>query len=433
MYLKNKKVLVYGLGKSGRAVIKVLHDNFAYVSFYDDDIKFFDQVGFERNPYNKEYDFVVVSPGVVCKNNKLLAHFRDKNITILSELDFGYLLCRGKIIAITGTNGKTTTCMLTHEILKNAGYETFLCGNIGLPLSAIASKTTNKSVIVCEVSSFQLECSQYFRPNIAAILNLKPDHLDRHGSFEEYKKAKAKIVENMKWKDLLVLNFDDEQTKQMVLHKKFRYFSKEHIKKGVSVTGDNVCVNKKPLFNISKISLRGEKNLENVLASVCICSNFKVKPENYVQALKNFKTASHRMEAVGTIDGVTYIDDSKATNVDSTLACLDAFKKESVILLLGGSGKDSSYDDLFTQKMNLKAAVCFGAEREKIAKSAKRAKTKTFICEKFETAVVKATKLATDGDFVLLSPACASFDEFENYKQRGDKFKEIVLGLLDEK
>lgn len=433
MYLKNKKVLVYGLGQSGRAVAKVLKDNFAYVSLYDDDIRFFDQVGFDRDPYGKDYDFVVVSPGVVCRGNKLLEHFRKRNILILSELDFGYLLCRGKIVAITGTNGKTTTCTLVRDILKQAGYETFLCGNIGLPLSAIASKTTKKSVIVCEVSSFQLELSQFFHANVACILNVKPDHIDRHGSFEGYKQTKAKIAANMKRKDVLVLNLDDEEAKCMILHKKFQYFTKYYVKRGVCITNGNVCIDRKPIFSEKAIKLRGDKNLENVLAAVSVCSHFKVKADDYVQAIEKFRPASHRMEVVGTIDGVTFVDDSKATNVASTLACLDAFKKENVILLLGGSGKDIAYDEIFKQKPNIKVVICFGAERENIAKSARAAKVKTFVCEKFDSAVLKASRLTIDGDFVLLSPACASFDEFENYKQRGDRFKEIVLGLLDEK
>lgn len=433
MKLKNKKVLVYGLGDSGRAVIKLLQEEGAHVRFFDDNISFFDYVGFERYPQEREFDLVVVSPGIKVLGNKLLQHFEEKKTLIISELDLAYLHSKGKIIAITGTNGKTTTAMLTNKILKEVGFKTFLCGNIGLPFSSICKKTTNESVVVCEVSNFQLETSKYFRPDIACILNVKPDHIDRHNTFEEYKRCKAKIAENMKKKDLLILNLDDDEAKKMVLHKRFKYFSKNKLKKGVYSYNNQIFLNKKSLFSQNYISLLGEKNLENVLASVAICSNFKVDQRTYEKVLSNFEPAGHRMQKIGTIDGVTFVDDSKATNIASTLACLEAFRDKNVILLLGGQGKNIDYADLFSIGYSIEKVICFGQEGRKIFEAAKKFNYQTHCFEKFDEAVLFAKENSKEGDFVLLSPACASFDEFSNYAERGERFKHLILGCADEK
>lgn len=427
MKFKHKRVLVYGLGDSGRAVIQILRKHDAFVSFYDDNLKYYEYVGFERRPQGKNYDLIVVSPGVKCLGNELLEHFKSKNIPIISEIDFAYMLCKGKIIAITGTNGKTTTCMLTNKILKNAGFKTFLCGNIGLPFSAICEKTTKNSVVVCEISSFQLEMSCLFRSNIACILNIKPDHLDRHKDFEEYKNIKGKIAKKLKKNDILLLNFDDEEAKKMILHKKYRYFSKNKLKNGVYVYQNQIYVNKRPILSINDIHLKGEKNLENVLASVSICSFFKIKPEYYVSALNEFVPASHRMELVGTVNGVTFVDDSKATNISSTIACVEAYNDKSIILLMGGLGKNINYDDFFSLGFKIKIVICFGQDGKTIEISAKKYNYFAIYFEKFDNAVLYAKNESEENDFVLLSPACASFDEFSSYAERGERFKNLIF------
>lgn len=433
MRFKYKNILVYGLGDSGRAVIKILREKHAFVSFFDDNIKYWDYVGFEREPQNKDYDLVIISPGIKCLDNPLLQTFKDKKIPVISELDFAYLLNKGKIIAITGTNGKTTVSMLTHKILKTAGYDAFLCGNIGLPFSSVCEKTTKESVVVCEVSNFQLETSKYFRPNVACILNIKPDHLDRHGSFDEYKRVKGKIASQMKKHDVLILNLDDEEAKRMVLHKRYQYFSKFPIKKGIYVAKGFIHINRKPVLSLENIKLKGEKNLENVLASVSICSHFNVFPKDFAEAVSNFSPASHRIEFVGQKNGVTFIDDSKATNVASTVACVEAFKDESIILLMGGLGKEIDYSELFSLGYKIKEVVCFGKDRNSIQSCANKFGYTTSNFEKFEQAVSYCKTVAEKGDYVLLSPACASFDEFSGYAERGDKFKNLVLESVDEK
>lgn len=432
MKLKNKKVLVYGLGDSGRAAIKLLKNQNAYVSFYDDDIRFFEYVGFERNPENQNYDLVVVSPGIKCVGNTLLEKFKEKNIPIISEIDLAYMFSKGKIVAITGTNGKTTVSMLTNKILKAAGYKTFLCGNIGLPFSAVCEKTTKNSVVVCEVSNFQLETSQFFRADVACILNIKPDHLNRHGSFEEYKKVKAKIAQNLRSKDVLILNLDDDEAKKMILHKNYQFFSKNKLKKGVFVFKNQIFVNKKPILSLNEIHLRGEKNLENVLASVCICSHFNVTAENVRLALSKFTLASHRMEFVGEIYGVTFVDDSKATNVASTIACVEAFKDKEIVLLMGGQGKNIDYADLFSLNFKIKQIVCFGEDGQKIQEVAEKFGYNAVLFKHFDDAVLFSKEFAGFGDYVLLSPGCASFDEFSSYSERGDRFKSLIFGELNE-
>ena len=430
MKFKNKKVLVYGLGGSGRAAIELLKNVGAEVSFYDDNTEFSAYVGFERNPFEKQYDAIVVSPGVVEKENKLIEQQKKNGAKVLSEIDLAFLNCKGRVIGVTGTNGKTTTCLLTYQFLKKAGFEAFLCGNVGLPFSSVALKTKKESVVVCEISSFQLESSRFFHPEIACILNVKPDHLDRHGSFEEYKKTKEKIAESKK--TLLILNLDDEEAKKMGDGKNTEYFSKAQMRRGANVKNGFVCLGRKKLFAVSDVLLKGEKNVENVLASVAICSHFKVDKECFADVVKTFKTASHRIEEVGVVDGVTYVDDSKATNVASTVACLEAFEDKKIVLMLGGKGKDISYDELFDGRFKIKNVICFGEERDKIDQSAKRFGFKTLVAPNLKTATLLARQNASEGDFVLLSPACSSLDEFDSYKERGDRFKQYVLEFLND-
>ena len=224
MKLKGKNVLVYGLGISGQSACKLLHEQGACVSIYDDEKRFSNVYSFCPEPKLKKFDLVVLSPGIKMLGNELISHFELAKTPIISELDLGFKFCKGKVIGITGTNGKTTVTSLVGEIFKTAGKKTFVCGNIGLPITSIAMKTDRKSFVVCEVSNFQLESSQYFRPHEAAILNLAPDHLDRHGSYQEYVRVKRKILSPKKQK--LVLNYDDEGSKMSKIDKKVLFFSK---------------------------------------------------------------------------------------------------------------------------------------------------------------------------------------------------------------
>ena len=427
MKFKNKKCLVYGLGESGRSAIKLLNLLGAHVFFYDEDMKYINQIGYVKNLEKEKFDYCVVSPGVKIIGNEKFEILKKNKTKILSELDLGYVFIKGKIIAVTGTNGKTTTCMLIYKILKEAGKEVYLCGNIGLPITNLYGKTNKDSFIVCEVSSFQLESSEIFKCEVGAILNIKPDHLDRHGSMEEYINVKSKLL---KMSHVNVLNLDDENAKKLINNKKCVYFTKNLIKKGVFIKNNCIFYNKTKIFDLSKLNLLGEKNLENVLASVACLSQYKIPICAYDKAISSFKPASHRMEKVGEHRGITFIDDSKATNVASTINALSAFKNKNIILLLGGQGKGYPYDEIF--KYDIKEVVTFGEEGKVIFECAKKYNKVGQNFSTFEDACIFTMHEAKIGDVVLLSPACSSFDEFSSYAERGEKFKEIVLRFISE-
>ena len=424
--LKNKKCLVYGMGESGRSAIKLLTNLGAKVFFYDDDIKYAGQVGYVRHIEEEKFDLCVVSPGVKYKDNPYIEILKKNGSQIMSEIDLACLFCKGKIIAVTGTNGKTTTCMLLAKILKEAGYDVHLCGNIGIPFTSICLKTNKKSVVVCEVSSFQLASSSFFKCDIGAILNIKPDHLDVHGTFLDYIESKKKLIKFVKKK--LVLNLDDDITKRLINTKNCLYFSKKTLKKGVFIEKNAIFCNKKKICDLKNFNLKGEKNIENLLASVACLCDFNIPIETYNNALKSFQPSSHRIEIVGEHNEVLFVDDSKATNVASTINALTAFQNKNIILLLGGRGKDAPYDEIFDYK--LKEVVCFGEDGDNIYRRALKNKAKSSIFEKFDEAVEHACQIAKVGDVVLLSPACASFDEFTSYAERGERFKDLVLRLI---
>ena len=431
MRLKNKKVLVYGLGSSGRSAIKLLEAHKANVSFYDDDLRCFEYVGFERNPQDKQYDFVVISPGIKCLGNKLVEHFVETKTPIISELDLAFQFCKGKILAITGTNGKTTTAMLTAKILKEAGVKNFLCGNIGLPFSAVCEQVKKDDVVVCEVSNFQLETSVWFCPDVACVLNVKPDHLDRHKTFEEYLRVKSKIAQKMSKNRPIWLNFDDNVARSMFWDRKCNYFSKKALKRGVFASNGQIFANKRAVLDIEKISLKGEKNLENVLAAIALVCQFKIKKEVVEKAVSSFVPADHRMKVLGELEGVVYVDDSKATNVSSAVAAVQTFKDKPILLLLGGRSKECDYSPIFEDVSCLKKVVCFGEDGNNIFQVATKFDCDCCLFEKFEDAVLFCVQTAQKGEVVLLSPACSSFDQFSSYAERGDCFANLILGATD--
>lgn len=423
MKFKNKRVLVYGLGDSGRSAVKLLTKLGAHVFFYDDNLEYAGYVGYVRRMEEEHFDFCVLSPGVKIKDNPNIEILKGKGTVILSELDLGYLFLKGKIIAVTGTNGKTTTVSLIYKILKDNGYDARLCGNIGVPITSVVD-TNKNSVTVVEVSSFQLESSYLFRCDIGVILNVMPDHLDRHGTMQEYIDCKKKLASFTRKK--LVLNLDDEIAKTFNFKKKCLYFSKKTLKKGVFLKNNQIFINKKPVCSLNDIKLLGEKNLENVLGAVAALSDFKGL--NFRESISDFSPKSHRLEVVGQRGGAIFVDDSKATNVASTLNALSAFRGKKIILLLGGRGKNYPYDAIFQHK--IKAVVTFGEEGERISETANRYGVTTANFRRFDEAVRYACERNEGGDVVLLSPACSSFDEFSSYKERGERFKEIVLDYL---
>ncbi len=429
--LKGKKVLVYGMGMSGQAACKLLHDNGACVSTYDDEERFASYFAYEKNPMLKKYDLVVVSPGIKVLGNQLISHFLLSGVKVISELDLGFMFCKGKVIGITGTNGKTTVTSLVGEILKKSGKKTFVCGNIGLPISSIASQTDNESFVVCEVSNFQLELSSFFKANVACVLNLASDHIDRHGSYEEYVRVKGKILTH-KRSQRVVLNFDDDLVNKMQINKKTLFFSKKILKKGVFVRNNYIFYNKNKILPLSEIPLFGEKNLENVLASVTISVLLKIKPSVIRSAVSAFKAPPHRIEYLGQVNGADVFDDSKATNISSTISAVNSLGERGLVLLLGGLNKGFKFDEIFNKGLDFEKLLCFGDAGAEIAETASKYGYSPLIFPTMKSATHYARQYAKEGLKILLSPACASFDEFASYAVRGEVFKEIMFGALEQ-
>lgn len=432
-YFKGKNVLVYGMGRSGQAACKLLHSLDACVSVYDDDKKYAHMFCFDEKPLEKDYDLVVVSPGIKVIKNALIEGFISKNINIISELDLGFTFTKGRIIAVTGTNGKTTVTSLVGKILKDAGKEVFVCGNIGLPLSSIAKSTNKQSFVVCEVSNFQLELSSVFNPDIACILNLQEDHIDRHGNFFEYVRVKNKITQNFSGQNLLIYNKDDENSKLINLPKHNSLCSKSELKKGCFVKDEEIFFNNTKIMRVDEIPLQGEKNLENVLCAINICMHLKINPKDIKEGVKNFKPIAHRLENLGVFDGVKVINDSKSTNVACLEMAIESLNEKDLIILLGGENKDLKFSHMFEKTYFFKKVITFGMAGEEIALIAKKYGYDSIYFEKMQYAVNFALNIAKKGDTVLLSPGCASFDEFASYEERGEVFKEIVNAKFNNK
>ncbi len=424
--LKGKKVLVYGMGRSGQAASKLLHSLGACVSIYEDEKNERGLFCFDEQPLLHYYDFVVVSPGICVRGNQILSTLAAKKIPIVSELDLGSRYCKGKIIAITGTNGKTTTCSLLGEMFKQAGKEVFVCGNIGLPISAVALKTTKNSHIVCEVSNFQLETSTSFSPAVACLLNLQEDHLDRHGSFIEYLRIKNKIFQNYKKLQMAVVNLDDPIVMKQNLPKKLQFFSLNPLKKGACVKNSCIYYGKHRIISLEQIPLLGEKNYQNVMAAVAIASLFKIKPKTIGHTISTFMPAPHRLSYLGEKNGVKFVDDSKATNIACVQMAIESINSKNLLLLLGGQNKNLNFEKLFFEKPLIKKCYCFGEAGPEICEIAHKFGYCADSFSNMKDAVLCSKSEAQKGDLVLLSPGCASFDEFSSYAVRGQIFMELV-------
>ena len=429
-YFKGKNVLVYGMGISGQEACKLLHKNGACVSIYDDDKRFCNSFNYESNPIEKKYDAVVVSPGIKLIGNQLISHFILRKTLILSELDLGYLYSRGNIIAITGTNGKTTVTSLVGHILKVAGKKCFICGNIGLPISSIVEKSSRDSIIVCEVSNFQLEASRKFSSNIACILNLAPDHIDRHNSFEEYLRVKKKIITN-KFKQKVILNFDDNLVNSIKNSRKTIYFSKKTLIKGVFIKNNCIYYNHIKIISLNDIPLFGEKNIENILASIAIVMQYKIKPSIIRKAILSYKLPSHRLEFLGEYNKALIFDDSKATNISASLSGIESLGEKGLVILMGGLNKDCLFDEIFNKNYAYEEVLCFGESGEEVFNCAKKYGYNPKLFKTMKECALYAKKNAREGQKILLSPACASFDEFASYAVRGEVFKEIMFGSIE--
>ena len=447
MELKGKKVLVVGLGKSGLAAALFLRHRGAQVTVSDvrsaealaKDIPALLEEGImvETGGHGmftfRRQDLIVVSPGVPLDTPELV-QVKSFGMPVIGELELAARFLKGRMLAITGSNGKTTTTALVGEILKEAGLPTLVGGNIGVPLVGLIDESTDDTWSVIEVSSFQLESTVEFHPSIAVILNITPDHLDRHGSFENYAQAKERIFEAQDAHDSVVLNADNPRTAEAAERSgaKIYWFSTKHaVNRGAWVEGGDVHyraaedATPEQVVELSKIPLKGEHNVENVLAAVCAARLAGAPADVVRRAIENFKAVEHRLEYVATVKGVEFYNDSKATNVDATAKAVAAFAG-GVHLILGGKDKGSDYtllEPLLRERV--RAVYTIGSAAAKI-ESQLRGVVSIHSCETLDNAVTVAAAAAHPGDVVLLAPACSSFDQFESYEHRGRVFKELV-------
>lgn len=447
MELTGKKIAVIGMGKTGIAAAAFLGSHGAAVVAIDEKParewgETFAALATEPWLMIGSYDvtaldgvdLVVPSPGIP-PSHDILTTAQAKGIPIMSEIELAYRFIRTPIIAVTGTNGKTTTTTLLGEILRHAGKKVFVGGNIGNPLIDYAKTAQDDDVVVAEISSFQLQWISTFRPHAAILLNITCDHINYHGSFEEYRRVKARIFEHQHADNLAILNAEDETQEGLVLSLRaqiVRFSSRRPLRPGIFVQNDFIVYSRpdggEERYPLSMIHLPGLHNVENVMAAIVAARFCGCPPEKIVEAVDRFRGLPHRIEFAGEKNGVKFYDDSKGTNVDAVIRALQTFSMP-VILLLGGRDKDGNFEalrPLIGSKTS--QVILFGEARDRIepqlGKPVPISKEPTL-----RAAVLRAERDARPGDIVLLSPGCASFDEFANYKERGNYFKNMVRNL----
>ena len=448
MDLNNKNITVIGARKSGIGAAKLIKQ-FGGIPFVSDssnqeNLKEFiellekEKIAFETGGHtDKSYacDLMVISPGVP-SDSKVILEAMKRGRKIISEIELAFNFCKGNIIAITGTNGKTTTTALCEHVFNKCGIKTYSAGNIGLAFSEIVLEVKENDVVSLEVSSFQLDLIDKFKPRIGMILNITPDHLNRYkNKFENYINSKLRIYENQDKEDYLILNMDNEATLNSVTEPKSRVFQfslKEKVGNGCYLSGDNIYYkeNGKELFKcpLKNINLKGEHNYANAMSVVIAAKIMGLNNKKIIDALGDFQGVEHRLEFVREINGVKFINDSKATNIDFVWYALRSFNNP-IFLILGGQDKGNDYNQIKELvKEKVKKIYAIGSSADKIFNFF-HSSVKVEMQPSMESAVAAANKEARENDIVLLSPACASFDMFQNFEHRGKVFKEAVKKL----
>ena len=451
MELKDKKVLVFGTGLSGIGAAALLYKKGAEPVIYDGNVKTEPEqvkeklgkdiparilIGDLPEEVLDELDLAVLSPGVPI-DIPAVNMLRDRGIPIWGEVELAYANSKGNVLAITGTNGKTTTTSLLGEIMSLHQESVFVVGNIGTPYTGVALETAEESVTVAEISSFQLETIDTFRPKVSAILNITPDHLNRHHTMEEYIRVKESIAKNQGEEDTCVLNYEDEALREFgkTLKCQVLFFSSlRTLEQGIYLEEGRITYRngekKTVICHVSELNLPGRHNYENVMAAAGMALSYGVPAEEICMAVKQFQAVEHRIEYVTEKNGVVYYNDSKGTNPDAAIKGIQAMDRPT-LLIGGGYDKESSYDEwILSFDGKVKYLVLLGETREKIARAARTCGFDNILfADTLEEAVKICAERAESGDAVLLSPACASWDMFPSYEVRGRKFKEYVRNL----
>lgn len=444
MFAKIMNFLVLGIANSGVNASKLLLSKGAKVYVYDNStnekiqnsIQELVSLGciFTQNVDEvlDDVDVLVLSPGVSVLN-EIVIKAKSKGIRILGELELASYFINNPIVAVTGTNGKTTTCSIINHTLKQANVNSQLVGNVGTPLSTAVGKS-EEDILVVEVSSFQLETTCRFTPHISCILNITNDHLDRHFTMENYIFLKSKLILTLKESEYAVLNYDDENVKNLApkTMAKIVWISQKEKVDGVYLKGDVIYSGEEEIINVNDLTIKGSHNVQNVLFSVAVLKLLGITTQEIINGLTTFKGVKHRIEEVAKVNGITFYNDSKATNPDATIKAINSIDG-NFILILGGYDKGLDYTELFSEiskKQNINGIVLTGQSALKMYQFAKNESIKNIvITSNFETAIKVAYSLCSQGDKVLLSPATSSFDEFTGYEERGEKFIEIATSL----
>lgn len=450
MKIAKKKVLVFGLGISGIGAAGLLEEQGAEVVLYDGNERLKEEevrnkledgskariiIGKFPEELLDTLDIVILSPGVPA-DLPLVNQMREKGILVTGEVELAFESGKGDVLAITGTNGKTTTTALLGEIMKNYRDDVYVVGNIGNPYTAAAGKMSGGSITVAEMSSFQLETILDFRPKVSAILNFTPDHLNRHHTMEAYVNAKKNIARNQTEEDYCILNYEDRLTREFGenIRAQVLYFSsRRKLEKGICLEDGRIIYRNEGITEIcgtEELNLLGVHNYENVMAAAAMALVYGVPAEIVRESVKAFKGVEHRIEYVAEKNGVAYYNDSKGTNPDAAIKGIQAMNRPTV-LIGGGYDKESVYTEWINSfEGKVKKLILLGETKEKIAEDAGSCGFYDYVfADTFEEAVLEAAKTAKPGDAVLLSPACASWDMFPSYEVRGEKFKEIVNSL----